>query len=465
MTVHPEVLTPETPQQLQGVFERLRSAVNPLHDLPLTHLLKVLERLSEAWHPDSENFRQATRMLDGIFSQHALHSALEALAMSLHPIHVEGALSAEFGRADLMDRWNSADMGAGHVRGFPLGVVTQILAGNVFLNGVIGLAQCLLSRNAAVLKLSSRDAGLTRIFARSLHDADPDGRISDAFQLCSWSGSADAFNDVARRESDAIVVWGGAEAVASYPREECRGEIVHHGPRLGLGFVLTGADIENSVSEIAWDIGLWEQQACSSPRILFVEDSDGTGQWPLRVAETLHAALSSIRGTLEPPPMTLDDKTEVRSIRELADWRSDSRLLAESHSFDHTVILLDSMPDEVPIGHRTVVVVGFQNRCEVPAILRRFEGGLQTAILSGPAHEWPEFVATLIRNGLSQVTAPGSAASRFLGLPHEGNYSLRRLIRMGAVDLGAGPLSSSGRDMSECRQISQSLTTEEPGTN
>ena len=39
-----------------------------------------------------------------------------------------------------------------------------MLAGNVFLNGIVGLAQCLLTRNAALLKVSSRDTGLTELF-------------------------------------------------------------------------------------------------------------------------------------------------------------------------------------------------------------------------------------------------------------------------------------------------------------
>ena len=45
------------------------------------------------------------------------------------------------------------------------------------------------------------------------------------------------------------------------------------------------------------------------------------------------------------------------------------------------------------------------------------------------------------------VAAAGSAAARFLGLPHEGEFALRRLIRLVGIDLGTAPLSQPGRPL------------------
>jgi hypothetical protein len=54
-------------------------------------------------------------------------------------------------------------------------------------------------------------------------------------------------------------------------------------------------------------------------------------------------------------------------------------------------------------------------------------------------------VDALARAGVTQIAAAGSAAARFLGLPHEGEYALRRLVRLVGIDLGAGPLTAPER--------------------
>ncbi|MCE9532257.1 MAG: hypothetical protein K8T89_14225, partial [Planctomycetes bacterium] len=48
--------------------------------------------------------------------------------------------------------------------------------------------------------------------------------------------------------------------------------------------------------------------------------------------------------------------------------------------------------------------------------------------------------------GATEVAAAGAAAARFLGSPHEGEFALRRLVRLIGIDLGAGPLIYPERD-------------------
>src|SRR5262249_32426753 len=150
----------------------------------------------------------------------------------------------ELGRADLLDAWRPDGTGTGLIRGFPLGVVAHVLAGNVFLGGAMALAQALLTRNAVLGKLSREDAGFTALFARSPVRADRDGPLAAAVAVCAWESARDELNEVLRREADALVVWGGKEAVDAYPSQRCQGRVFHHGPRLGVGLVLkeAGAD-------------------------------------------------------------------------------------------------------------------------------------------------------------------------------------------------------------------------------
>ncbi len=455
----PEIpFVPESAEQLRAVIDRLRTATQALRQLPACEVFQLLDSVGQLWQPGGNYFQQAESLLAGTFSSATITAALTNLSMSLNGELVEAELNRELGRADLMETWSRDQFHRGHVKGFPLGVVSQVLAGNVFLNGVVGVSQCLLTRNAALLKLSSQDTGLTALFIQSLFEADQTGVIREAVAVCAWDRTRDDLHQVLREESDAIVVWGGESALAAYPQESCQGRVIHYGPRLGIGVVLEGIEIETQLSNLAWDVALWEQKACSSPRILFVEDRDASRRFPRQVAKELSLALSKICGSIPSMPLSLDDKAEVFSLRELSDWQQQAEIFSEPRSMNHTVLLLTENPAEVPVGYRTVFLVPIATVSDIPKHLTPYRKALQTAVLLSPVTCWSECLERLVEAGITQVTAAGSAASRFLGLPHEGEFALRRLVKLVGVDLGLGPLTHPARSSEPLEALSEELT-------
>jgi phenylacetate-CoA ligase len=435
------VLRPGRADELRASFVRLRSA-----------------GLSARWRSGSSYREQARSLLAGTFTDRAVCAALDGLALSLTRPVLTAALACELGRLDLLESWQPDATGAGLVRAYPLGVVAQVLAGNVFLGGVIALAQALLTRNAVLLKLSREDTGFTTLFVRSLREADEDGLVSSAVTVCSWDSRQEEFNEVVRSEADGVVVWGGASAVAAYPAERCRGPVSHYGPRFGIGLVLAGADLDRSLPALAWDVALWEQQACSSPRLLLVEDPDGSGSWPRTVAAGLDGALGEVRRDLPPRRLTLDEKTEILSLRELAWWSNEAEILTTT-TMDHSVLLQRQPPQNVPIGFRTVLVTALPGLERLSEVLAPYRAGLQTAVLAAPAARWPGAADALARAGITQITAAGAAAARFLGLPHEGDFALRRLVRLVGIDLGVGPLVYPNRTAEVVPELAQVMAS------
>jgi hypothetical protein len=449
----PIPFSPTTPDDLRARLDRLRRAGAVLAELPRSELLARLERLARLWQPGGEYVPVARQRLIGPFQAHAVDAALAGLAAALDARLLEEALAGELGRADLLDAWRPDVTGSTLVRGFPLGVVAHVLAGNVFLGGAMALAQALLTRNGVLVKLSREDAGFTALFARSLVEADEGGPLASALAVASWDSGRDELNEVLRSGADALVVWGGAEAVAAYPAARCKGLVIHHGPRLGIGVVLQGtpaADLEG----LAWDVALWEQRACSSPRLVLVE---GGEEQALTVAQELAGALERLHDRLPSEPLNLDEKSEILGVRERAWWCDGARVFAAPGSMSHTVLCVPRLPEAIPVGHRTVVVVPLASPAALPALLAPYRNMLQTAVLAGPAARWPEATAALVRAGFTQVAAAGAAASRFLGLPHEGEFALRRLVRLVGVDLGGGPLVYPDRPAGRMAELSAAL--------
>jgi long-chain-fatty-acyl-CoA reductase len=442
----PPVLQPRSADELRQAFAGLRNSAEGLAALPLSELLAPLDRLAAMWSPGTARYEKACEMLTGVFSRRAVEAALQSLALGMRSDVLAAELQRELGRADLLEKWEPDAHGVGFVRGYPLGVVAQVLAGNVFLGGVVAVAQSLLTRNPVVLKLSREDSGFTALFAESLLEADPSLRVASAVRVCRWESKREELNAVVREEADAVVVWGGAAAVAAYPQEKCRGRVIHYGPRLGVGVVLHGFGLEAALPALAWDIALWEQRACSSPRVLFVRDADGSGTLPRRVAEGLNAELERVRAELPPRPLTLDEKAEVLSFRELAYWSGEGAVCAPDGSMSHTVLCVPNLPADIPLGARTVLVVPFRKNRDLPELLRPLRDHLQTAVLAAPPSLWQDGVELLVKAGCTQVTAPGAASARVVGLPHEGEFALRRLVKLVGVDLGIGPLACPHRD-------------------
>jgi hypothetical protein len=453
-----EVWRPRSALELADCFAGLRQAGSALACRPLAELLEPLERLGQLWKPGAEYHQQGLALLAGTFSRRAVEAALASLVLAMRPSILAAGLTREFGRLDLLDKWQADDQGIGHVRAFPLGVIAQILAGNVFLGGAIALSRSLLTRNATLLKLSSEDSGFTALFVRALREADPREVLSRSLVVASWNSREQHLNDVVRAEADGIVVWGGAAAVAAYPSERCRGRVIHYGPRLGVGLVLAGSDLGQVLPALAWDVALWEQQACSSPRLLLVEDASPPHDLARQVARGLANALKQLRTSMPPRPLTLDEKAEILSLRELARWTGQGADESAGSAMDHTVLRAERIPQEIPVGYRTVVVVPVPELSEVPTVLGPYRDVLQTAVLAAPPARWPEAVDLLVRAGLTEVAAAGASAARFLGLPHEGEFALRRLVRLVGIDLGAGPLCYPERDPRATAAVASVLT-------
>src|SRR5256885_975271 len=82
--------------------------------------------------------------------------------------------------------------------------------------------------------------------------------------------------------------------------------------------------------------------------------------------------LATMRTAFPPRPLTLDEKAEVLSIRELAWWTVRATVHAPDNAMDHTVLLVSLSPQEVPVGYRTVIVVPVPDLAQVPELLRPY---------------------------------------------------------------------------------------------
>ena len=204
--------------------------------------------------------------------------------------------------------------------------------------------------------------------------------------------------------SDAVCVWGGAEAVAAAWRAARPGQLLlDYGPKRSLAFVNAGAV---------------RRGACHSPQLAFVERPAG----PLLAA--LGEALQETGRRHPKGFVALDHQAEIAHLRSLSELRGD-RVLCSPGS-EWTLILTEdaARARQTPLS-RTLFVV------EVDDLRQAVPHADATTMVVGFSSEQrlDELRDALALRGVDRLTLLGSMGLFPPGFPHEGRYDLTRLCR------------------------------------
>jgi phenylacetate-coenzyme A ligase PaaK-like adenylate-forming protein len=172
------------------------------------------------------------------------------------------------------------------LRALPRGVVCHWVAGNIPTLAFFSWALATLGKNVSIIRVPEESREVVRRLFRAVELASVEfngkkylgSMLLDRTSVLHFSSASQSINESMSQVADARVVWGGPEAVravTSYSRlEHC--EDVVFGPKYSLG-VIDQATMEDSVARseaitaFARQAVMFEQAACSSPQIIFVE--------------------------------------------------------------------------------------------------------------------------------------------------------------------------------------------------
>lgn len=172
------------------------------------------------------------------------------------------------------------------LRALPRGIVCHWVAGNIPTLAFFSWALATLGKNASIIRVpeESREVVRTLFRAVELASVEFEGKRYEGSMLLErtcvvhFPSANQSLNESMSLAADARVVWGGPEAVravTSYSRlEHC--EDVVFGPKFSLG-VVDQATMQDNVARsealtaFCRQTVMFEQAACSSPQIVFVE--------------------------------------------------------------------------------------------------------------------------------------------------------------------------------------------------
>ena len=372
----------------------------------------------------------------GNTAEHALETINEIIAF-LDPEFLLEKLKRELGSENPLILYRNDFLGDAFEAWAPLGVLVHVVPGNAPTVAPLSVLEGLLSGNINVLKNSSKNGNFPQLVLKGIVDADPSASLKPfvyAFQLSS------SRKDILRllfNTAHGIAAWGGEESVASVRKMSPEGvRIIDWGHRISFSYVSNKMKEDvPTLENIAYDICVIEQQACSSPQCLYLETSDN--EEVLKFAKSFSTILDKVSRTFPQAEMSIPEMAEITNVTQVTKLGAS---LGESEVIESAEktwrILVDYKSGLRPSPlYRTIWIKPLPKE-KIVGTLRPLRTYLQTAGLACTLDELSEISIELVQAGVTRIKRPGHMLEGYAGEPHDGVYALKRYCRRICLQLG-----------------------------
>jgi len=253
----------DSPAEISGAAVRLREAVAEAEISP-NDVINVFDAWASSL--DAREFGDAP--------------GIPFLRMWLRRGTLEPIIARELGPNGLHGGWN--EYGQAKCKSFPVGVVGHWPAGNVEIQPILSMTCALLGGNAALVRIPSGLVELTQRLMDKLVESDGEQILTRRIFMAGFDHNRRDLQEAMAQSVDGAMIWGGEEAVVQiralpFPHWA---RVAVFGPRMSVAAMDAGA-WGNPEQRDAWclriarDVWQFDQQACSSPQVLFLEKGNG----------------------------------------------------------------------------------------------------------------------------------------------------------------------------------------------
>jgi Acyl-CoA reductase (LuxC) len=320
------------------------------------------------------------------------------------------------------------------VRAFPPRLV-HVIAGNTPAVAVTTILRGALSKGVNLIKVPANDLFTAAAILRTMSQIDPDHPTVRSFSAVYWKGGDTRIESAIMRPQffDKLVVWGGDSAVANALRYAGPGfEIVSFDPKVSISMVgreiySDDALLDDAAERAAIDVSLFNQDACAASRYVYVEgDIDEVDRFSEKLLNQLVRERPLSSAVAAPLSGELRDEVEVLKTLEpiyrvWGDYSGAGLVVRSEDPVDFypisktvNVVAVDSLEDAVRYANVATQTVGIYPP-QRAAALRDALAGM----------------------GVQRVVTLGEVAQSVEGLPHDGFYPIRRLMRWVLDDTSA----------------------------
>ncbi|MBQ4650368.1 MAG: acyl-CoA reductase [Firmicutes bacterium] len=303
----------------------------------------------------------------------------------------------------------------------PLGILLHIAAGNVDGLPAYSVIEGLLAGNINILKLPAGDSGFSVKLLSELVKEEP--ALAEYIYVFDVPSTETATLRKLAEVADAVVVWGGDEAVnAARHLTDEKTKVIAWGHKLSFAYV-TEAVTDEELYGLARHVCETNQVLCSSCQGIYVgtRSPEVVAQTGQRFFEQLKKANAAC-GKADPG---MRGRNSIRIYNDLLEAEEGQTILNDEGVSVH--IKSDSRL-EISYLFRNVWVKGLPSE-NIITELKKHKGHLQSCALLCAEEERPLLAELLVKAGLVRITGADMSASESGGA-HDGMYPLREYSRI-----------------------------------
>lgn len=415
-------------EEVINTINRLNNNKFKTHSISTSKTIDILDKCAKMWL-DDEYASKHIKILAQITNQSTelVNYELKGVMKMLLRENIEKTVKCELGSLNILDKWQKTYYGYVHRQ--PMGTIFHNISGNAFVVIPVSISMGLLSKNCNLVKVSKDEPYFAYAFYKSLCEVD--SSIKDRLSVIYFDSSETEIYDSVIKNSDGVIHWGGdysAEIIgkicAKYQKH-----ILMHGAKISFEVIDKCDDLNKTAENVAKDMITWEQKACLSPRIVFINKKLDVESF----CEDLSNALR--RGAEIIPKAYLNEWSSVKTIQDrqycaikYGIKNKEKFKVYSSFNADYTVLLSSEMPEGEDINrcfHRFIFVCPYSDSQEVyNYVEENLTAYLQTMGYSGDDENFMEKMTLL---GVSIITEPGKMAIHYPGTSHDGIHNLKEL--------------------------------------
>ncbi len=307
----------------------------------------------------------------------------------------------------------------------PLGTLMHIAAGNVDALPVFSVIEGLLTGNINILKLPGSEGGLSILILQELIRIAPE--IAPYVFVFDYPSSDLAAMEKMAACSDAMIVWGGDEAVRAV-RQLARPDtrLIEWGHKISFAYVSGEMISDEALQGLAFNICDTQQLLCSSCQGIYLDTDDFEA-----VVEFSHRFLKILDDQARSMPAGEDAYLSAQKSLELTTEALES-LKGGKRVFRTENCSVIAYPDRrlhPSYMYRNCWVKPLPQR-DLLSTLLPYKNHLQTAALICDPGQKPVLEALLAQTGIVRITSGENMSSTYCGMPHDGEYPLRRYMKI-----------------------------------
>lgn len=408
-------------------------AGRPVHEVARV-VDRVAARLGDPGDPLRRAAEEALPRVTG-YSPAMIRHVLDGMAVDWRMDRLRALLTAELGDPRVLDEFRPRRGAAGKERAYGPRLATHFFSGNVPGVAVTSLVRSLLVKASTLGKTAVGEPLLPALFARAVAEEDPG--LGECIAVTYWPGGDEALERVALGLAEVVVVYGGAEAVASVrAAAPLDTRVLVYGPKLSFGVVgreaLAGpAEAEKAAGDAALAMATFDQQGCVSPHLFYVEEGGSVDprEWARLLAGRMEALERELpRGALAP-----SEASAIRQLRGEAEFAQLAgggvELHASAQGTAWTVVYDPDPAFSASCLNRVVRVKPVPALAEVPALVSGIAPLLQSVGVAASPERMEELAGDVGRLGASRVTPLERLPWPPATWHHDGRPPLRDLLR------------------------------------